>query len=116
MTGQPPSAERLSEVARLAALLADSVLDAQIMRRPILDAQIQALLDAALLLEEHEVPLPPLLKQIVHEVESPPDEEHTDGPPQREQQLPSESSPDTGTQGLGKGFSRLMHSLRKRSS
>ena len=68
MTNLPLSAERLSEVSRLATLLADRVLEAQIMSRPILDAQVRALLDAALVLEEHSVPLPPLLKQILSQV------------------------------------------------
>lgn len=116
MTTHPASSERLSEVARLATLLADRVLDAQIMSRPILDAQIQALLDAALLLEEHEMPLPPLLKQILHEVERTSDEEDTDEPHQREQRSPPESDPDSSTQRLGEGFSRLLRSLRKRPS
>ncbi|MCJ2114988.1 hypothetical protein MKK64_27925 [Methylobacterium sp. E-025] len=63
------SSERLSEVSRRAGLLADQVLDAQIMRRTILNQQIRALLDAALLLNEYNVPLPPLLTQIVHEID-----------------------------------------------
>ena len=68
MTERLVPVERLSEVARLATLLADRVLDAQIMNRPISDLQIRALLDAALVLEEHQMPLPPLLMQILHEV------------------------------------------------
>ena len=66
MTASP---ERLSEVSRLAGLLADQVLDAQIMSRPIPDQHIRALLDAAFLLGEHSIPLPPLLMQIVHEID-----------------------------------------------
>lgn len=68
MTARPSDAERLSEISRLAGVLAERVLDAQIMSEPIQDAQIGALLDAALLLEEYAVPLPPLLTQILHEV------------------------------------------------
>jgi hypothetical protein len=52
MTEQAATTERLSEVTRLATLLADRVLDAQIMSRPIADVQIRALLDAALVLEQ----------------------------------------------------------------
>ena len=63
MTASP---ERLSEVARLAGLLADQVLDAQILSRPIPDHHIRTLLSAAFLLEEYGVPLPSLLQQIVH--------------------------------------------------
>ncbi|MCJ2006059.1 hypothetical protein [Methylobacterium sp. J-092] len=66
MTSSP---KRLSEVSRLAGLLADQVLDAQIFSRPIPDQHIRALLDAALLLGEHSIPLPALLMQIVHEVD-----------------------------------------------
>lgn len=62
----PPAG--LSEVSRLATLLADQALDAQIMSRPIPDDQIQALLDAAVLLDEYGQELPPLLGQIVHEI------------------------------------------------
>ena len=67
MTASP---ERLSEVARLAGLLADQVLDAQIFSRPIPDQHIRTLLSAAFLLEEYAVPLPSLLQQIVHGVTS----------------------------------------------
>ncbi len=66
MTASP---ERLSELARLAGLLADQVLDAQIMGRPVPDQQIRTLLSAAFLLDEYGVPLPSLLQQIVHEAE-----------------------------------------------
>ncbi|TXM93234.1 hypothetical protein FV223_09085 [Methylobacterium sp. WL116] len=65
MTAAP---DRLSEVSGLAGLLADQVLDAQIMSRPVPDQHIRALMDAALLLGEYSVPLPPLLTQIVYEI------------------------------------------------
>lgn len=57
--------ERLSEVARLAGLLADQVLDAQIFSRPIPDQHIRTLLSAAFFMEQYGVPLPSLLQQIV---------------------------------------------------
>ncbi|MCJ2041685.1 hypothetical protein MKK55_22410 [Methylobacterium sp. J-059] len=63
MTSSP---ERLWEVSRLAGLLADQVLDAQIFSRPIPDQHIRTLLSAAFLLDEHGLPLPSLLQQIVH--------------------------------------------------
>ncbi|MCJ2111576.1 hypothetical protein MKK64_10265 [Methylobacterium sp. E-025] len=63
MTASP---ERLSEVSRLAGLLADQVLDAQIMSRPVSDQHIRTLLSAAFLLDEYGLPLPSLLQQIVH--------------------------------------------------
>ncbi|MCJ2079036.1 hypothetical protein MKK68_25950 [Methylobacterium sp. E-016] len=63
MTAAP---DRLSEVSRLAGLLADQVLDAQIMSRPVPDQHIRTLLSAAFLLDEYGLPLPSLLQQIVH--------------------------------------------------
>ena len=65
----PP--EGLSEVTRLATLLADRVLDAQIARRPVPDSHIRSLLEAALLLREYGQELPSLLSQIMHEVDKP---------------------------------------------
>ncbi|TXN08262.1 hypothetical protein FV222_01115 [Methylobacterium sp. WL103] len=67
MSTQAASPDRLSEVSRLAGLLADQVLDAQIMNRPVPDKHIRTLLSAAFLLEEYGVPLPSLLQQIVHD-------------------------------------------------
>ena len=63
MTASP---ERLSELTRLAGLLADQVLDAQIFSRPIPDQHVRTLLSAAFLLEEYDLPFPSLLQQIVH--------------------------------------------------
>ena len=68
MTGQREHTDRIPEVLRLTSVLAEQVLDAQIMRRPIPDEQIRALANAALLLEDHGVTLPPLLMQVLHEV------------------------------------------------
>lgn len=63
--------ERLSEVARLATLLADRVLDAQIMKCPVPDDHISSLLDAGLLLKDYGVELPSLLGQIILAAERP---------------------------------------------
>jgi hypothetical protein len=63
--------EGLSEVSRMATLLASDVLDAQIMKRPVPDSHIRSLLEAALLLREYGHELPSLLSQIVHEVDKP---------------------------------------------
>lgn len=65
------AAEGLSEVSRLATLLASEVLDAQIMRRPVPDSHIRSLLEAALLLREYGAELPPLLDQIMQGVDKP---------------------------------------------
>ena len=63
------AAEGLSEVSRLATLLASDVLDAQIMQRPVPDGHIRSLLEAALLLREYGVEFPPLLGQIMQGVD-----------------------------------------------
>jgi hypothetical protein len=61
----------LTEVSRLAALLADRVLDAQITSRPVPDGNIRVLLEAALLLREYDQELPSLLSQIMHGAAAP---------------------------------------------
>jgi hypothetical protein len=61
----------ISEVSRLATLLADRVLDAQITSQPVPDGHIRSLLEAALLLREYGQELPSLLSQIMHEVDKP---------------------------------------------
>lgn len=66
---ESPTAERLSEVLRLTTLLSDQVLDAHIIKRPVPDGQARALEKAAFLPQEHDVPLPPPLMQVLHEVE-----------------------------------------------
>lgn len=60
---------RLSEVSRLASILADRVLSAQIASQPIPKAHIHALLDAAIILEKYERELPPLLEQMIGKLE-----------------------------------------------
>jgi hypothetical protein len=69
--GPSNSPERLSELSRLAALLADHVLDAQIVNRPVPDGHIRALHEAALLLREYGQEAPSLLNQITREVDKP---------------------------------------------
>ncbi|AWI90539.1 hypothetical protein C0214_21310 [Methylobacterium sp. DM1] len=65
------SAERqsakLGEVARLATLMADRILEAQIAARPIPQEQLNALVNAAWLLQDHDVPWPPLVEEVLHE-------------------------------------------------
>ena len=73
------ASERLAEVSRLATLLADQMLDAQIMSRPVPDGHIRALLEAALVLREDGQELPSLLSQIMHEVEHSQSENHSNG-------------------------------------
>lgn len=65
------SAEResakLGEVARLATLMADRILEAQITEKPIPQEQFNALVNAAWLLQDHDVPWPPLVDEVLHE-------------------------------------------------
>lgn len=61
----------LFEVSRLAAILAERVLDAQIMNRPVPEGNIRALLEAALLLRDYDQEPPALLGQIIHGATTP---------------------------------------------
>ena len=70
MAGEQGDTAQMSEVLRLIGTLSDAVLDAQIMNRPIPEAQVKALNDAALLLQEHRIALPPMLLQALHGLDS----------------------------------------------
>ena len=70
--------DRLSEVSGLATLLADRVLDAQIMSRRVPDGHIRSLLEAALVLREHDRELPSLLKQIMHGISEQRTQDHVE--------------------------------------
>lgn len=67
--------ERLSEVSRLSTLLADRVLAAQAAAEPIPKAHMNALLDAATILDKYEVDLPAPLGRIVDQISDAEDEE-----------------------------------------
>jgi hypothetical protein len=67
--------DRLSEVTRLATLLADQVLAAQAADQLVPKAHINALLDAAIILDKYEVELPAALGQIVDQISDAEDEE-----------------------------------------
>jgi hypothetical protein len=108
MTEQAATTERLSEVTRLATLLADRVLDAQIMSRPIADVQIRALLDAALVLEEHAAPLPPLLMQVLHEIDK---FSGQDALNEMSRHSPDDTRNRSGQEKVG-SFTRLLRSFR----
>lgn len=68
MTGEPASANPLSEVLRLCTVLADRVLDARIMGQPVSADQAVALAKAARLLQDCGEEWPPLLTQALHEL------------------------------------------------
>ncbi|POR41956.1 hypothetical protein [Methylobacterium sp. V23] len=71
----PAALAKLSEAFRLSTLLADRVLAAQAADRPIPKAHINALLDAAIILDKYEVDLPAPLGQIVDHISDGEDEE-----------------------------------------
>ncbi|ABY30265.1 hypothetical protein [Methylorubrum extorquens] len=59
--------DKLSEVVRLATLMADRILEAQIAARPIPQEQFNALVNAAWLLQDYDVPWPPLVEEVLYE-------------------------------------------------
>ncbi|ACK81014.1 hypothetical protein [Methylorubrum extorquens] len=67
MTDAGAQSDKLGEVARLASLMADRILEAQIMERPIPQEQLNALVNAAWLLQDHDVPWPPLVEEVLQE-------------------------------------------------
>ena len=69
MTDPSPSPERLQEVSRLAGALAERVRAAQMLGEPVEDAQVKALLEAALLLEESGIAQPPLVMEALQKVD-----------------------------------------------
>ncbi|GJE62518.1 hypothetical protein [Methylobacterium trifolii] len=66
-TNPAPQAAKLTQVADLGAALSDRILNARIAGRQILPEQITALAGAAQLLQDHAVPWPPLMEQVLHE-------------------------------------------------
>lgn len=65
--GAEGQSDKLGEVARLATLIADRILEAQITGHEIPPEQFTALVDAARLLEEQGVPWPPLVEEVLYE-------------------------------------------------
>lgn len=63
----PAKTERLVEIARMADLLTDRLLNDQIMGRPVSTKGIRALLGASSLLKDYGQVIPPLLGQIVQD-------------------------------------------------
>jgi hypothetical protein len=60
------SPKRLSQVRHLTEALIDQVLEAQILGRPVLQEQREALIKAALFLGECNLPRWPMLTQVLH--------------------------------------------------
>lgn len=61
-------AAKMPEVLRLATALAEQMLAAQIMGRSISSDQFTALVGAARLLQDNDVPWPPLVQEVIHEL------------------------------------------------
>ena len=59
---------KLAEVQRLATALAARVRYAQLVGRPIYDAQIAALVTAARLMDEENAPWPPMVEEVLTEL------------------------------------------------
>ena len=59
--------EKIGEVSRLATLAAERILEAQMTERPPSRELFVAFVSAARLLEEHDVPWPPLVEQVLFE-------------------------------------------------
>jgi hypothetical protein len=73
MNPEPPSdapdqTRSISDVAQLAAALAERVIQAQLVGKPAPEEDIRLLMDAAMLLDECGEELPPLLIPIIQEV------------------------------------------------
>ncbi|GJD94533.1 hypothetical protein [Methylobacterium iners] len=66
----PSKDDRLEQVARMADLLADRILNAQILGREVKDSDILALLEASLLLSEYGQETPPLVMQVVRRLDA----------------------------------------------
>ncbi|MCJ2093927.1 hypothetical protein MKK67_15710 [Methylobacterium sp. J-072] len=63
-----PKAAKMPEVLRLATALAEQMLASQIMGRAISPEQFTALVSAARLLQDNDVPWPPLVQEVVQEL------------------------------------------------
>ncbi|GJD58826.1 hypothetical protein [Methylobacterium dankookense] len=68
MTDANGEPNKLAEVLRLATLVAERVLEAQLIERPVPSDQFNALVSAVRLLQDQNVPLPPLVEQVVSEL------------------------------------------------
>ncbi|WP_457106900.1 hypothetical protein [Methylobacterium sp. P5_C11] len=62
-----PSA-KIAEVQRLATALAARMRYAQLVGRPVYEAQIAALVGAARLMDEEKVPWPPMVEEVLTEL------------------------------------------------
>lgn len=64
----PAEVDRLEAIALMADVLADRVLNAQVMGRSVSESDIHALLEASILLKDYGKATPPLLSEIVRNI------------------------------------------------
>jgi hypothetical protein len=113
MANDAPDAGGMTEVVRMAGMLADRLLDAQIMRKELPDDQVRALVDAALLMEERGVPWPPMMSQVLQTVEA--ELRGDDAALGQTDPAPDEAEPSEGGIGtVGGAFRRLIPALGRR--
>jgi hypothetical protein len=113
MANEAPDAGGMSEVVRMAGMLADRLLDAQIMRKDLPVDQVRALVDAAVLMEERGVPWPPMMAQVLQSVETElrgEDPDHGEAEPARDEADPAEG----GIGAVGGAIRRLIPALGRR--
>lgn len=66
--GIPAANAKLAEVQRLATALAARVRYAQLVGRPVYEAQIVALVGAARLMDAENAPWPPMVEEVLAEL------------------------------------------------
>ena len=82
----PAKTERLVEIANMADLLTDRLLNDQIMGRAVSKEDIAVLLKASSLLKDYGQPIPPLLSQIVQDFGDEDEDEADNGSDEEERQ------------------------------
>lgn len=105
MTDPPGQFDHLDEVLRLVTALADSILEAQISNRPIPHEQFSALVSAAQLLHDHDVPWPPLVEQVLSELGE---------RLSRIELAPEAASAEPERNGLATGLTRFLGAFRRK--
>ena len=103
MTEERGETAQMSEVLRLIGTLSDEVLDAQIMKRPVPAVQAAALADAARLLQDHHIALPPMLLQVLHGL---------DRTAQPDDGVDADAPPSGDGEGSAKGLARFLRPFR----
>jgi hypothetical protein len=113
MANDAADAGGMTEVVRMAGMLADRLLDAQIMRKDLPVDQVRALVDAAVLMDERGVPWPPMMSQVLQSVEA--ELRGDDAPLEETDPAHDEAEPTEGGIGtVGGALRRLIPALGRR--